>query len=180
MSIDTIVILRDDRLPTRDQWQQALEAAGMGIVLDGVDDLRRHSGFLPARFRGTDSGFEWFYGRIGDILGDKPDAAGDRDHAIDFVTHSDLNELICALLAAGVLARLADGLFLDEESGTFVSGDRAIEIALGIEEAERAQKQRLAAMDAGITDRRCPQCGAPCPTYRKTCKACGFDIGRTV
>ena len=26
--------------------------------------------------------------------------------------------------------------------------------------------------------RRCPQCDAFCPAYRKTCKACGFLIGR--
>jgi hypothetical protein len=31
---------------------------------------------------------------------------------------------------------------------------------------------RMAAADAKITDRKCPHCGQPCPSYRKTCKHC--------
>jgi hypothetical protein len=32
---------------------------------------------------------------------------------------------------------------------------------------------------ATVTDRRCPECESPCPEYRKTCKVCGFELGRT-
>ena len=38
--------------------------------------------------------------------------------------------------------------------------------------------RREAEKDATITDRKCPQCGAPCPSYRETCKACGANVGR--
>lgn len=40
-------------------------------------------------------------------------------------------------------------------------------------EAQERERDRLAAeKDAAITDNRCPHCGVPCPSYRKTCKAC--------
>jgi hypothetical protein len=40
---------------------------------------------------------------------------------------------------------------------------------------ERQKQERIARMtatDAAMTDRRCPFCGKPCPSYRKTCKHC--------
>jgi hypothetical protein len=129
MSVDTFIFFRDDRLPSRDEWQAALDAENAHITLDHVDNLREFSGYWPAKFDGHDSGFEWFYGPVADMFGEQLEGAGDRHHAIDLVTHSDMRELVCAMLAAGVLAKLIDGLFLDEESGLLVTGDRAIEIA---------------------------------------------------
>ena len=58
-----------------------------------------------------------------------PEAIGDRTHAVDFVTHSDMRELICGLVAGAILAKLADGLVFDEESGKFIDGDEALELA---------------------------------------------------
>ena len=178
MSVHTLIFLRDDRLPTRDVWQQALDDAGTGITLDVVDNLREFSGFLPAKFDGEASGFEWYYGPVEEVFDDKPSAVGEREHAIDFVTHSDLQELVCATYAAGAIAKVADGLFYDEDQDAFVAGDRVLEIACNIVVQEREHRRLMAEKDADLTDRRCPECGAPCPTYRKTCKACGYVIGR--
>jgi hypothetical protein len=36
-----------------------------------------------------------------------------------------------------------------------------------------------AVRDATTTSRPCPVCGQPCPTYRKSCKRCGYPLGRT-
>jgi hypothetical protein len=129
MSVESYVFLRDERLPSVADWQQALDRAGTGIVIDPIDDLRRHTGYLPARFNGHESGFEWYYGPAQEILGQMPEAIGDRTHAVDFVTHSDMRELICGLVAGAILAKLADGLVLDEESGEFSDGDKALELA---------------------------------------------------
>jgi hypothetical protein len=46
-------------------------------------------------------------------------------------------------------------------------------------EHERWKQQQMeieAAKDAAITDKRCPFCGKPCPSYRKTCKYCGQAV----
>ncbi len=178
MSVETIVVLRDERLPTRDGWQRVIDEAGIELQLDEIPDLRMHSGYLPARLNGSDSGFEWFYGKTCEVIGDGIEIPSGYGHAAAFVTHSDMGELICALLAAGCLAIASGGLFFDEETGAFVSGDRSIEIAGRIKQSEKENKRRLAERDSSITDQRCPSCGAPCPSYRKTCKACGADVRR--
>jgi hypothetical protein len=35
-----------------------------------------------------------------------------------------------------------------------------------------------AAHDAKLSSRTCPQCSQPCPSYRMTCKRCGYPLGR--
>ncbi len=39
MSVDSFVFLRDERLPSVREWQQALDQAGTGIVIDPTDDI---------------------------------------------------------------------------------------------------------------------------------------------
>lgn len=41
----------------------------------------------------------------------------------------------------------------------------------------RQELARIAEADAKITDRKCPHCGQPCPSYRKTCKHCRKPVG---
>jgi hypothetical protein len=129
MSVDSFIFLNENRLPTLSEWQRALDDEQCGIVLESIDDLHTHSGYLPADYRGHPSGFEWFFGPVADVFGEKPEAAGDRSHAIDLVTHSDMQELLCGMVAGAVLAKLANGLVLDEESGECIDDDKALEIA---------------------------------------------------
>jgi hypothetical protein len=136
MSVDTFVFLRDKRLPMVQEWQHALDLAKTGIVLEDIGDLRKHTGYLPAKFKGHESGFEWFYGLVKDTFGDKPSEIGDRTHAADLVTHSDMRERICALMAGAVLTKLADGLFLDEDSNGFIDGEKAMDLARQAETME--------------------------------------------
>jgi hypothetical protein len=58
MSVDFIVYLRRERLPTRDSWQQALTAEGIDLDLDDVD-TESHVGYWPAKLIGKYSGFEY-------------------------------------------------------------------------------------------------------------------------
>ena len=129
MSVDSFVFLQENRLPTIAEWQRALDEEQCGIALEPIKDLRTHSGYLPANYCGHQSGFEWFFGPIAETFGEKPEAVGSRSHAIDFVTHSDMRKLICGMIAGAVLAKLADGLVFDEESGEYIDGSKALEIA---------------------------------------------------
>jgi hypothetical protein len=181
MSVDSFFFVRDEKLPTISQWQAALDRAGVGIVLEDIGDLRKHTGYLPATYRGQPSGFEWFYGPLAEnFAGDPPDGLNGRQHVINCVTHSDMVELICGLVACSVLSQVADGLFLDDESGGLVNANQSLQMAVGIDLQEQVRKKRAAEKDAATTSRRCPKCGSPCPEYRKTCKACGFETGRAV
>jgi hypothetical protein len=128
VSVSQFVFLRDDRLPTVEQWQTALDRAGAGITLDPVGDLRLHRGFLPARHRDHPAGFEWYYGTVARVLGGPPPAGvGDRDYVAQFVTFSDLREAVCAAVAGAVLAQLADGRVHDDGPGGAVGGEEALE-----------------------------------------------------
>lgn len=181
MSVNSFFFVHDEKLPTISQWQAALDQSGDGIVFEDVGDLRKHTGYLPATYRGKPSGFEWFYGPLRDTLaGNPPEGLDGRAHVVNCVTHSDMGELVCGLIACAVLSQLADGVFLDEESGGLLGADAALEMARGIESREQERRSRAAEKDAANTKRRCPQCGSACPEYRKTCKACGFEIGRAV
>jgi hypothetical protein len=138
MSVDTFVFVRDENLPTIQQWQAALDRAGTGIVLESIEDLRSHSGYLPATHRGQESGFEWYYGPLADYFGGTPpDGLGKRSHVINFVTHSDMRELVCALISGAVLAEIAEGLVFDEENEAVIDGKSALVVARSIERDEK-------------------------------------------
>jgi hypothetical protein len=129
MSVHSFFFLHDNRLPSVAQWQRGLDDAKTSIALDAIADLRSHTGYLPAKYKGEPSGFEWYYGPVADVFGQPPQEIGDRSHAIDFVTHSDMRELICGMLAGAILAKISDGIVFDEESGSFIDGNAALEIA---------------------------------------------------
>ncbi len=135
MAVESFFIVRDEKLPTIPQWQAALERAGVGMVLQDVGDLRTHTGYLPVTHRGHPCGFEWFYGPLADHLrGQPPPGLDGRDYVVNCVTHSDPWELVCGLIACSVLSQLADGLFLNEETGGLMDADAALEMACGLEE----------------------------------------------
>jgi hypothetical protein len=127
MSVEKLFVLRDDRLPTIHEWQAALDRANSGIVLEDVGDLRNYSGYLPVTHHGHPSGFEWYYWPVDDEFFDDEDELGDRTHVIDCVTHSDLREYACGLIACAILAQAADGLFYDDESNQVVPPAIALE-----------------------------------------------------
>jgi hypothetical protein len=134
MSVDIVVFLRDDQLPSGKQLQAALDEIGTQIILDETDDLRAHTGFLPATHKGEPSGFEWSYGQVSDYFGSEPPAGlADRGNVVNFVLHSDMRELYCALATAAALAKTSDGLMLDDESGDLVTWQTIFEAAASVE-----------------------------------------------
>ena len=134
MSVESFFFVRDAKLPTIQRWQAALDLAGVGIVLENVGDLRKHTGYLPATHRGHPSGFEWFYGQVTDNFdGEAPEGLEGREHVIKCVTHSDMRELVCGFVACSVLLQLADGAFFDEESGGLLDPSAALAQALSME-----------------------------------------------
>ncbi len=177
MSVDLYVFLRDKDVPTRDRWQQAINAYGVDLVLDDFDP-REHEGYLPVKLNGKPTGFEYYFGSVEEELGDRPERIGDRDRIISFVLHSDLTELKAAIWAAAVLTKHTSGIFCDPQSDEYAEGEGVFEMIHRDEAAEREHRYKEAAKDAARTERRCPKCGSPCPEYRNTCKACGFVIGR--
>jgi hypothetical protein len=133
MSVDTFVLVDDQRLPDLAGLQKALDDAEAGMTLDTVDDLRAHTGFWPIDFKGRDSGFEWYYGTVDDTLGETPPWSHGYSHVVQLVTFSEMHELVCALFVGGVLANLTNGELYDPQGDEMMTGDESIRAARQIE-----------------------------------------------
>jgi hypothetical protein len=183
MSVDLMVFLKREKLPTRDDWQQAIDAEGLDLKLDEADTTT-HTGFWPAMLNGKECGFEYSFGIEEPADEDEePDelfeAIGDRAYLATFTIHASVDELQAASIAAAVLAKTADGVFFDPQSGEFAIGNGAFQLLKDQERRERERKMEVATKKwAKTTQRRCPKCSAPCPEYRPTCSVCGYEIGR--
>lgn len=179
MSVQLFVYLREEQLPTRDQWQLAIDSHGIDLTLDQFS-TREHVGFLPAKLKGSNCGFEYAFQPVDQsATQEMPEQIGDRNKVVSFVTHGGREpDGEAAMLAAAVLTELTNGVYEDPQGGGFAEGTAVFEMIREQENAERERRRTAAAKWAGITARRCPECASPCPEYRKTCKVCGFELGR--
>ena len=134
MSVDLYVYLRDADIPTRAEWQQAIDEAGIDLVLDEEFSVREHEGgYILAQMGEEETGFEFdFESKEGSYVPSGPDAeekiaAYDRVAAFRF--GGDLQECVAAMYAAAILTQLTNGLFCDAQIGELVDGARAMEMA---------------------------------------------------
>jgi hypothetical protein len=123
MSVTTSVFIARAALPTTAIWQQAIDALDVGLVLAADTEPTTQEGYWPATLQGSSSGFEFYLEDRADEGDEAPAEVGDRDVEVLFVTHSDLIELKCALLAAVALARRSDGVIVDEDLEVWPTDD---------------------------------------------------------
>lgn len=181
MSVDLVVYLNRDRLPTCEQWQQAIAAEGIEMTMDAVD-TRTHTGFWPITHEKKECGFEYSCNTV-DRQSFKLEGAdefliGDRDCSVTFRWHSSLEDAAAASTAAAVLSKLGDGVLFDPQCGEHVVGAEAFELLVQGEQERERKLNEANRKWAKSTQRRCPRCSAPCPEYRPTCFVCDFAIGR--
>ena len=130
MSVTTRVLLDPTRMPSPTTWAREIRAQGFEADLDTEFDQRTFSGFLPCVHRGVPAGFEYFFEPDADLDDDVRAAVGmQRTLEVAFVTHSDMRELVTALIASAVLAYLADGIVWSDDSGEAYSPEDAIDLA---------------------------------------------------
>lgn len=130
MAVELHVIMNEFRLPDVQQWQEAITALGFDVHLDPVEELRAHSGFLPATTRGRSSGFEFDVSSVREIFTSYPmltSRMSGRDISVNFRFGSDVTEMASATAASAALARLSDGIWFDpQDTGTQHTIDDAI------------------------------------------------------
>jgi hypothetical protein len=179
MSVELVVYLAADQMPSCDRWQKAMDADRIPVQMDPFDTLE-HSGFLPVKLNGASCGFEYSIGDIDQVeLRSIGTPIGNRDCRVSFTWGSSVEDGQAAALAAGVLSKITDGILVDLQSGLAYAGSEAVTAMQREICSERDFKMHQANRKwAMITGRRCPECGAPCPEYRPTCFVCGFKIGR--
>jgi hypothetical protein len=175
MSVELCVYLRNDRLPTHEEWQSAISEENLKLTLDAVD-LRNFDGFLPCRLDAIECGFEFDFGPLEDQDEELGNEISDCDRVITLTLHGNLLDLRAAMYAAAALTEISGGVFYDPQGEQFATGRGVYELIRQDEESERERGRRAAEKDAAFTNDRCPHCSAPCPSYRKTCKACGRAV----
>jgi hypothetical protein len=117
MSVDLIVYLRQAAMPSPKDWQEAIQTAEFPVELDMNFDPATFRGFLPCKFNGEPSGFEYFVSPRRAEEAVELGAPRDADLSVTLVTHSDLRELAVAVSAASALCRVSGGLLVDPQSG---------------------------------------------------------------
>jgi hypothetical protein len=93
------------------------------VVIDQEFDVDSFTGFLPCKFKGSLSGFEYFSARIS--VEDAVELeVSESDFSITLVVHSGHNELPTAACVASALCVASGGLLVDPQSGdTFLSSN---------------------------------------------------------
>jgi hypothetical protein len=179
MSVHLCVFLHESKLPTHEQWQSAVHGAGHDLVFDSFSP-RQHTGFLPMLLAGEECGFEYSFNALDpNEIQEMRDIVGDRTHVVEFTWHSSMQDMRAAEIAASALTSVANGVFYDPQSGLHAEGRAVFSLLVAEQNAERERKIAQAERKwANVTERRCPECNAPCPEYRENCWVCGFAVGR--
>jgi hypothetical protein len=163
-------------LPTRAVWQAAIDAENVKLALDEFDP-RDLDGFLPCRLDGLECGFEYYFGPLEEQDEELRAQITDCDRVVTLILHGgQMRDLKAAMYAAAALTEVSGGVFYDPQGDQSVRGRGVYALMRQDEEAQRERGRLAAEKDAAITNNRCPHCGAPCPSYRKTCKACGRAV----
>ena len=107
MANEQYAFIHKDKVPSRAQWQAAVSASGFDLQIDPDLQVFEHSGFMPCKLLGQDSGVETYYSPANEIF-DDPAAieglAGGRDYCISFRWGSSFREAACAMILSYALA----------------------------------------------------------------------------
>jgi hypothetical protein len=131
MAMEIHVLFRG-KLPSKAALQSALRELGFPFsIKPATGSLERQDGFMPMLLAREETGaeFDVFEGRaaVEEIGGKDVDARFDR--VANFRWGGDMRECASAVCGAAALAKLVDGVVLEEEEGKLLSVDEAIEIA---------------------------------------------------
>jgi hypothetical protein len=132
MSMEFHVLLSNPGLPTIQEWQTAIQAHGFDLVLDTTLNLHTHAGFMPAVYKGQETGFEFDLSPasgIADVYSEVGDLLEGRDLCANFRWGNDLSECAAATIAAAVLAIIAEGILYDPQEGVAYRDAAAITVA---------------------------------------------------
>lgn len=123
MSVISLLVFDDQKLPSLAAVAEEARLSGDPIEFIERVDLRSHTGFLPVRAFGRDTGFEHYFQPVPD--GALPDeAAKFGSHHIIARTGSDFEEGRAALLYLKVVSRLTDGAYIYPDDAIVIGSDK--------------------------------------------------------
>jgi hypothetical protein len=129
MAVEMHVFFRG-KLPDKRALSRAMAALGFPLTVP-AGSLERQCGFMPMRLRREESGVEFdvFEGRetVEELAGKDIDPSFDRSANFRWAGSED--EMLSGLCAAAALAKLVNGIVLEEQEGKLLSADEAIALA---------------------------------------------------
>ena len=130
MSLELHIFIQDPKVPSRDDWQQAIDDAGFPTVLDLSLDLRRDTGFRPTIYKEQATGYEFYLEPAAGILESYSHLAeqvGSRDMCATFRWGGDLMECAAAISSAAALTKLADGIYFYPDDDIIRTAEDVVE-----------------------------------------------------
>jgi hypothetical protein len=130
-----IHVLFQGSLPSKSALTRAMEEQGLPLMVAPPDgSLEQQKGFMPMRLRQEQTGVEFdvFDGRdaVEDVAGGDLDGVDPSfDRSANFRWGGDESEMLCGLCAAAALAKLVNGVVLEEAEGLLLSADEAVAFA---------------------------------------------------
>ena len=110
MANEQFAFLKSSGVPTRDQWQQAIDRAGFDLKLDPKLEPLKNVGFVPCKLNGAESGVEMYSDDSSEFMETFGAIADDRDCCISFRWGGSMRECACAMIASFALASEFDAV----------------------------------------------------------------------
>ena len=142
MSINLAVSLPARRLPIPEYWQEAITRHGFELELDTDFDPTTFAGYLPCKYKGVETGFEYYYEGATSTVARPFESADYQIIEINFITHSEQREYVAAAIAAAVLTEMSEGSLEEPQDETSYSGEEAIKWAREVEVELRSELER--------------------------------------
>lgn len=136
MAMELFVILALQDVPSTDELNAAAAKLSVPVVWESNVEILRHTGFLPAKLVGIDSGSEVSVTDYSEIKSFLPEH--DTSNIVDPVVVSfrwggDFQEASVTMYAAYVLAETYTTLSFEPQSGIFLSADQLQEGAMAMQ-----------------------------------------------
>jgi len=130
MSMSLYLVLALKTMPTTDEINLSAKELNIPIVVSHVDDLSKHSGFLPIQVSGNDSGVETYIlsaSEAKEIIPNKGALDLNNSITVKFRWGGNFKEASAAFYTAQTLTLKYNGVVFEPESGMFLEPQQLAE-----------------------------------------------------
>lgn len=124
MSMELFVLFAVTKTPTFDAWAEELTTQRAPVQLDHPVDLQKHTGFLPVRLQGHESGFFFLRPDYDELVGAYPalsDLSAQNPSVFSLGYGGNFDECASAFYSAAALVRITGGKAFEPQGGIFMS-----------------------------------------------------------
>ncbi len=113
MANEQYVFISEKAIPSRQEWQESIDALGYDFQLDSELKPKEDSGYSPCKLEGKETGIEIYYRPVTELVDDPSEIeelTKGRDYCISFRWGGSMAECACAIIASAALIKNFDGV----------------------------------------------------------------------